>query len=123
MLEFLKLKDGTVVADTESYKKENVVEKLVIKTQDVGYEKHVPFVEVIKNQIISRTGRDVMHPATTEHHIVWFKLVQDDKVVETIYLENPTDLPKVIFKTQLTGNFEVYIFCNLHGVWVGRLNG
>lgn len=123
MLEFFKLKDGTVVAATETYKKEEVAEKLTIKTQDVGYEKHVPFVELINHKISSRTGKDVMHPATAEHHIVWFKLVQNDKVVETVYLKNPTDLPKVSFKTQLTGDFEVYIFCNLHGVWVGRLNG
>lgn len=122
MLEFFKLKDGIVVASTESFKQENIAEKLVSKTQDLGFEKHVPFVEVVNHEITAVTGKDIMHPATIEHHIVWFKLVQKDKVLETVYLKHPTDVPKVTFKTQIRGACEVYSFCNLHGVWVGKLN-
>lgn len=118
---FLKLKDGTVVSSTEQHDKNDIVETMKLRTEDIGFEKHVPFIEIIDNVIHSRTGKDIMHPATNEHYMAWFKLIHDNKVIETITLEHTAN-PAVVFKTPADGKqYDVYVFCNLHGVWKGSI--
>ncbi|MGL4950499.1 MAG: desulfoferrodoxin family protein [Mycoplasma sp.] len=122
MLKFLKLKNGEVIVDSELTNSQEVLEELSIKTEDVGFEKHLPYVFIENHKVCSRTGKDIFHPHTAEHHMVWFKLVIDGKVVETIGLDG-TKEPSVVFNTEIVDgqNIDVYAYCNLHGVWKGTL--
>ncbi|MGL4951385.1 MAG: desulfoferrodoxin family protein [Mycoplasma sp.] len=122
MIKFIKLKNGDVITEAELNQGSEILEEITIKTEDVGFEKHKPYIFIENDVIKAMTGKEVLHPHTEEHHIVWFKLSINNKIVETITLQ-PTVEPKVEFKAKKLENdqVEVYAYCNLHGVWKGIL--
>lgn len=89
------------------------MEELVANTTDAAKEKHVPVVErngdVVKVQVGS-----VEHPMQEDHFIQWIAVV-DEKGFQVAYLE-PEQKPCAEF-AGVTGEAEVYEYCNLHGLW------
>jgi len=78
-------------------------------------EKHVPVVTVDAGQVVVKVG-EVPHPMTAEHLIQWVALVTDTQVYFA-YLA-PGEEPSAVFTVDVTGkSFEVYEYCNLHGLW------
>lgn len=78
-------------------------------------EKHIPVVAVNGSSIEVSVG-SVAHPMTPEHYIQWITVVTDSQVY-TQYL-TPSDAPKASFVLPAgTAEFEVYEYCNLHGLW------
>ncbi len=80
---------------------------------DAALEKHVPAVSV-ENGMMQVVVGEVVHPMTEEHLIQWILLVQGGKVQ---YAQlSATDEPKASFSVE-SGPYEVYEYCNLHGLW------
>lgn len=91
--------------------------KLTANSTDAAQEKHVP-VAVIEDGVLKVTVGSVIHPMTPEHHIEWIAVATQDKV-ELKYLK-PGEEPKAEFAAP-SGNFTVYEYCNLHGLWKAEL--
>ena len=81
-------------------------------TKEASLEKHIPIYEKKDNKLIVTVG-SVNHPMTEEHYIMWIALVKDDHI--TIKELSPNILPQVEF--DYINNSEIYIYCNLHGLW------
>ncbi|MBR3134337.1 MAG: GNAT family N-acetyltransferase [Clostridia bacterium] len=88
------------------------MEELKPNTVDAAVEKHVPVYEEDGDMIKVKVG-DVEHPMTEEHYIMWIAYFDNSKVF--LKRLNPTDKPEAEFKK--TDLFEIYAFCNLHGLW------
>ncbi len=80
---------------------------------DAAVEKHVPAVEA-QGLVLNVTVGAVEHPMTEEHYIQTILLVQGDKV-QYVKLK-PGSAPKASFTVE-AGPYEVYEYCNLHGLW------
>jgi superoxide reductase len=96
-----------------------------------GKEKHVPVIEIDKGRgredvdiVRVVVGKEVPHPNTVEHHIVWIDLYGEKKDGQLVHLgraefgpsyTNPNvryQVPVEDFKT-----FCALAYCNIHGVW------
>jgi superoxide reductase len=97
-----------------------------------GKEKHVPDIAVsdsdIGTVVTIRIGKEVLHPTTKDHHIVWAKLfgeTPDGKFVQIATLDfgEGTSLPSgsVVIKKEDYTSLTALSYCNLHGVWDNSL--
>ena len=98
-----------------------------------GREKHAPVIEIDRAHGKTGTdivriivGKEVAHPNTVEHHIVWaelFGVKQDGQVISlgrtdfTPAYTRPVinirlDIPLAEFKA-----FGALSYCNVHGLW------
>ncbi|WNY24950.1 class II SORL domain-containing protein [Methanolapillus millepedarum] len=102
-----------------------------------GKEKHVPIIEILKNHggknetlVLVTVGKEVPHPNTIEHHIVWIELFGIKKDTnQVICLGHQNFAPTF---TEPTSKFKVKIddfkalgalaYCNIHGVWKNTLD-
>lgn len=91
------------------------MEELVPNTQDAAKEKHVPVYEKNGDTLVVNVG-SVPHPMLPEHFIEWI-MVRTDKAVQRAILM-PGDEPKAAFNIP-DEDYEVYAYCNLHGLWKG----
>lgn len=109
---------------------------LVKSADKEGKEKHVPTIELgsghdgaHENIVRVTVGKEVSHPNTIEHHIVWVSLYGIKKETnQVIYLgrEDFTPVytePTAKFKVRLHEFSEIVAFgyCNIHGVWINNL--
>jgi superoxide reductase len=115
-----------------------------IQTADWKKEKHVPVIECPEKvnagelfQIKATLGKEIAHPNTTEHHIVWIALylhAEGEKFphqvahVEFCAHGESTDGPNkgpvythheavATMKTTKTGTLHAMAYCNIHGLW------
>lgn len=121
----------------------------LFQTADWKTEKHVPVIEMPakakkgENIKMSVTvGKQIAHPNTTEHHIVWLEVLffpDGEKFpyhlgrfeflahgasaqgpnTSTVYTH-----PEItaIFKTDKSGTVYAYSYCNIHGLWTGSMD-
>lgn len=89
------------------------MDELIPNTVDASVEKHIPVIENNGSYIIVKVG-SIDHPMTLEHHISWIVVVTE-KGFQTVYLEKAV-LPKITLTTS-EKIYEVYAYCNLHGLW------
>lgn len=103
----------------------------ILKTaESEGKEKHVPVIEVDEaGSVRVIVGKEVPHPNTVEHHIVWVELfgVKTDGQVITLGRADfsPTySDPDSSFQVKLEGfkSFCALSYCNIHGVWENCLD-
>ena len=102
-----------------------------------GKEKHVPIIERGKghggtheNIVIVTVGKEVAHPNTIEHHIVWIDLFGVKKETNQVIfigrcefsatVSEPTATFKVVNLDQYKALGAVS-YCNLHGIWKSTL--
>ncbi|MCL2549438.1 MAG: class II SORL domain-containing protein [Methanimicrococcus sp.] len=102
-----------------------------------GKEKHAPVIErgrghggTHENVVIITVGKEVPHPNTIEHHIVWIDLYgikkENDRIVYigradfAATIAEPVATFKVIDIDQYKA-FGAVSYCNLHGVWKSTL--
>jgi superoxide reductase len=97
-----------------------------------GKEKHVPIIEIDKGRredvdiVRVVVGKDVPHPNTVEHHIVWIEIYgvkKDGQVVDlgrVAFAPTYTN-PNARFQVQVPveefKSFCALSYCNIHGVW------
>jgi len=77
-------------------------------------EKHIPVVTV-NDSVVDVAVGSLPHPMTAEHYIQWISIVTDSQVY-TQYL-TPTDSPKASFVLPSVKGYDVYAYCNVHGLW------
>ncbi len=115
-----------------------------IKTADFKTEKHVPVIEApakaAAGQPFSVTvtvGKDIPHPNTTEHFIMWISLFYKSDDGKFVYQLGKADFtahgesaegpnkgpaytdPHVTFTAKITkpGTLTAMSYCNIHGLW------
>ena len=88
--------------------------QLIPNTVDAATEKHVPIMKIDGNTVSVTVG-SVEHPMTQEHLIEWIYL-RTDKGFQIKYL-SAEDKPSAEFLLQDEKPLDVYIYCNLHGLW------
>ncbi len=85
------------------------------KTQDQGFEKHLPVIEATEKGIKIKVG-SVPHPMETEHYIEWIEIIFDGKAGKKFL--SPGDVPEAEFEFVKTpDNITVRAYCNVHGLW------
>jgi len=88
--------------------------ELVPQTADFKTEKHVPYIEKVDGGVMVKVGKEVAHPMTPEHHIVYIEICADGMLMRR-YLK-PGDAPEAFFKTDAK-NIVAREFCNIHKLW------
>lgn len=117
--------------------------KDLFQSADWTKEKHVPVIEILEKdkekgvRIRVSVGKEIPHPNTTAHHIVWievyfqpegdkypyhvgrFEFVAHGATVQgpdtsTVYSEPVVEF---VFKTQKDGLIFATSYCNIHGLW------
>ncbi|MCP2519150.1 class II SORL domain-containing protein [SCandidatus Aminicenantes bacterium Aminicenantia_JdfR_composite] len=100
--------------------------KILKNKEHEGKEKHIPFIDIVGDENIVRVtvGKEIPHPNTIEHHIVWIELYglkKDGQVVHLgkanfspIYTE-----PDISFRISVKEFKALYAleYCNIHGLW------
>jgi superoxide reductase len=85
------------------------------KTQDQGFEKHLPVIEVTEKGIKIKVG-SVPHPMEAEHYIEWIEIIFDGKAGKKFL--NSGDAPEAEFEFVKTpDSITVRAYCNIHGLW------
>lgn len=92
---------------------EEPMELLVEKTEDEGFEKHVPVIEKTETGIKVKIG-SIPHPMEESHYIEWIEIIADDRVCRKFL--KPGDKPEGEFKRK-SDKTEVREYCNIHGLW------
>lgn len=118
--------------------------KELFQSADWKSEKHVPVIEAASKikktdalEITVTVGKEIAHPNTTEHHIVWIEvyfLPRGEKFpyqvarfefsshgssiqgpnTSTIYTQASASC---ILKTEKSGTILAVSYCNIHGLW------
>ncbi len=95
-------------------------ELITANSTEAATEKHIPVIKVDGKKVHVEVG-SVLHPMTEEHHISFIALVTDQKV-EMKKLEH-TGAPKADFVLADDEKvLEAYAYCNLHGLWVKKID-
>lgn len=92
------------------------MKKLEPNTVEAAVEKHLP-VAKIENGILDITVGEVLHPMLEEHYIrAIFAVSKEDG---TVYRKDLScnDVPNVQFEVGNNNKFDIYAYCNLHGLW------
>ena len=89
------------------------MELLKEKTEDTGFEKHVPVIEKTASGLKVKVG-SLPHPMEEEHYIEWIELIGKSTARRNFL--SPNNAPQTEF--QITGpTTKVRAYCNLHGLW------
>ena len=91
------------------------LKELVPNTVDAAVEKHVPCVELVGKNVKISVG-EVTHPMSEEHLIKAIYVVTEKGTVYRKYL-NAGDEPVFEIENIDSNRFDVYAYCNLHGLW------
>ncbi len=91
------------------------MELLAEKTQDLGFEKHVPVMERTDQGILVKIG-SVPHPMEEAHYIEWVEIIVDGKYCRKFL--KPGDRPEALFVI-IAKKVVARAYCNIHGLWRG----
>jgi len=90
------------------------MELLKEKTQDSTVEKHVPYIEKIKDGVLVKVGQNQDHPMEEKHYIEWIEIIADGAVYKKFL--KPGNKPQAIFEIKAK-NISAREYCNIHGLW------
>jgi len=86
------------------------------KTEDQGYEKHVPVIERTATGILVKVGANP-HPMVEDHHIEWIEIIYDGRSQRQFL--SAGQKPEAEFC--VTGEkILAREHCNVHGLWESR---
>jgi len=83
------------------------------KSEDTGFEKHLPVIQKSGNQVTVKVG-SIPHPMEESHYIEWIEITADDKVYKKFL--KPGDTPEAVFEISAE-TVTTRIYCNVHGLW------
>jgi superoxide reductase len=89
------------------------MELLQSKTEDTGYEKHLPVIEKSEGKITVKVG-SIPHPMEEAHYIELIEIIADDRVYQKFL--KPGDTPEAVFEITAE-NITARAYCNIHGLW------
>ncbi len=107
-----------------------------IKTDDWKKEKHIPVIEVKRQEdyliITVEVGKEIKHPNTFEHHIKWievFFVVNGEafpigRAEFEGHGEKGFAEPYAVFKFKIheKGKIVALSLCNIHGLWKSEID-
>lgn len=122
--------------------------KDLYQSADWKKEKHVPVIEVIEKDVNTgvkieiSVGKEIKHPNTSAHHIVWIDVYflpegskfpyqigryeflshgasTDGPDTSSVYTEPSVCLT---FKTSKEGKIFAASYCNIHGLWENSID-
>jgi superoxide reductase len=88
------------------------MQPLTAKTEDQGYEKHLPVVEKTEKGIKVKVG-SIPHPMDEQHYIELIEVITDTGVLRKFL--KPGEPPEAEFCVDKI--HEVREHCTLHGLW------
>ena len=88
---------------------------LAPQTAEFKFEKHVPYPEAIDGGTRVSVGKEMAHPMTDAHYIVWIEII-NGPYVNRKYLK-PGEAPQAEFYVKLQKGMIVREYCNIHGLW------
>jgi len=83
------------------------------KTEDSGFEKHMPVIKKTKEGILVKVG-SVPHPMEESHYIEWIEIIVDGKYCRKFL--KPGDKPEALFEV-IAKEVIAREYCNIHGLW------
>jgi len=89
------------------------MELLKEKTEDEGFEKHVPVVEMTEMGIKVKVG-SIPHPMEEKHYIEWIEVIADGRNFKKFLKSG--DAPEAEFCIKVE-NVIAREYCNIHGLW------
>ncbi len=89
------------------------MESFMEKTEDEGFEKHVPVIEKTETGIKVKVG-SIPHPMEEDHYIEWIEIIADKKAYKEFL--KPGNEPEVEFNIKVE-KIEAREYCNIHGLW------
>ena len=89
------------------------MKELTANSTDAASEKHVPVIAVSGQKVTVKVG-SVPHPMADEHYIEWIAVETPDKMQRHVL--EPGEAPEAEFCVD-SDDFEVFAYCNLHGLW------
>jgi len=89
------------------------MELLQSKTEDTGFEKHLPVIEKSEGKVTVKIG-SIPHPMEEAHYIELIEIIADDNVYKKFL--KPGDIPEAVFEIS-TDNITARAYCNIHGLW------
>lgn len=92
------------------------MELLVEKTEELGFEKHVPIIEETETGIKVKIG-SVPHPMEPDHYIQWIEILFDDKSDKKFL--KPGDSPEAEFNVK-NKDIVAREYCNIHSLWKSK---
>lgn len=115
---YKRLEDNKVILSKEELGEG--YRKLVANTTDGAREKHVPVYEREGDEVTITVG-EVLHSMSDVHHISFIALFTDRReIVKDVY---PSGEPVAKFTLEPEEKvLEVYEYCNLHGLWLLKVN-
>jgi len=84
------------------------------RTEDTGYEKHLPVVEAAGDGIKVSVG-STRHPMEEKHHIEWIEVGTNEQVCRKQL--HPGEVPEAEFAIPSAAVTFVREYCNIHGLW------
>jgi len=90
------------------------MEKLIIKTEDTGKEKHVPVIEATEDGVLVKVG-SVEHPMEEKHYIKFIEVLTASQVLRAEL--NIEQKPEAFFRVKPEDVLAAREYCNIHGLW------
>lgn len=94
------------------------MEEIVPQTEEMGHEKHLPLVTFLNDHLLKVNISGIEHPMSKTHHIIFIYL-ETERGGSIVYL-SPTDLPEALFAFTCKP-VAVYAYCNIHDLWVTKI--
>ena len=107
MVEVIRVGGGNMVCCDQS------MELLVEKTEDQGYEKHVPVIEKTDKGFKVKIGA-IPHPMEETHYIEWIEIIADGRSCRKFL--KPGNAPEAEFCVEAE-KIVAREHCNIHGLW------
>ncbi|MCK8825803.1 desulfoferrodoxin [Fuchsiella alkaliacetigena] len=90
------------------------MDKLELKVEEEGQEKHLPVVEETDEGLLIKVG-SVAHPMEEKHYIQFIEVLTSEQVLRAeLETAGPAEAE---FKLDTDLDYEVRAYCNLHGLW------
>ena len=91
------------------------MELLEEKTGDAEKEKHVPFIQKVKNGYLVKVGENEEHPMVENHFIELIELNVDG--IRMLKKLKPGDKPEAFFECPEGNEVSAREYCTVHGLW------
>ncbi|MBR6163489.1 desulfoferrodoxin [bacterium] len=94
------------------------MELLKEHNEDIGYEHHIPIVEIRDDKMLVKVGKSE-HPSEEKHYIEFIEVHSPDgKYVKRKYLK-AGEKPELEMKPKYN-EITMRAYCNVHGLWRGH---
>ncbi|MBN1780021.1 hypothetical protein JW948_02760 [bacterium] len=91
--------------------------------KELSYEKHIPEVQVSREDDMAVIHVEVSHPQTAEHHISEFRIYDENRIeIVRSGLHPVLSRPATVFYLKIPAGAHCIAVsdCNIHGIWMKK---